>query len=188
MVIGYIKNIPLTEKILDRFLSKIEKDPFSNCINWIASLSAGRVGQFKVAGKMLKAHRVSYVFFNGVLSNDLEINHKCRNPKCIAPDHLEALTREQHNIVDRDLITAGRRKLAKLKKLSSFPEGVSNNGKNYKAEIKWKGVKKYLGTFSTISQAAEQYNLIRNELEKGAELVDIEHLRIIRKFKKGTIK
>lgn len=38
------------------------------------------------------AHRVSYALFNGDIKEGMHIDHKCRNRKCVNPDHLEQVT------------------------------------------------------------------------------------------------
>jgi len=42
----------------------------------------------------LWAHRVSYAVFNGPIKKDHVIDHDCRNPSCIRPDHLVQVTHQ----------------------------------------------------------------------------------------------
>jgi len=94
---------------LDRFLKYTSKDPYSNCIEWTGATRKG-YGQFGFRGTSKAVHRFSYEVFIGPIPAGYEINHKCRNKLCIAPDHLEALTPQQHQEVDRDLLRAGGKK------------------------------------------------------------------------------
>ena len=48
----------------------------------------------------IHAHRVSYQLYNGPLSEDRIVCHKCHNPQCVNPDHLYAGTRSD-NQMDR---------------------------------------------------------------------------------------
>lgn len=38
-----------------------------------------------------QAHRVSYETFKGPIPDGQHVDHTCRNPQCINPDHLEAV-------------------------------------------------------------------------------------------------
>lgn len=42
--------------------------------------------------KNLRAHRVTYENFKGEIPEGYHIDHLCRTPPCINPDHLEAVT------------------------------------------------------------------------------------------------
>lgn len=49
-------------------------------------------GTFKAWGsKSVRAHRFSYVLANGPVDGALHIDHLCRVPRCVNPDHLEAV-------------------------------------------------------------------------------------------------
>jgi hypothetical protein len=55
------------------------------------------------AGKVRLAHRVAYVLANGLTFDDIEglvVRHKCDNPACVNPLHLELGT-QQDNIDDK---------------------------------------------------------------------------------------
>jgi Holliday junction resolvase RusA-like endonuclease len=45
------------------------------------------------SGKESKlAHRQVYIDFNGPIEGNLPLDHLCRNPRCVNPDHLEPVT------------------------------------------------------------------------------------------------
>jgi hypothetical protein len=74
----------------ERFLSKISIDK-DGC--WIHSGSRDQDGYVIIRDiGQYKAHRYSYALFNKGLSNELVIDHKCRNRACCNPDHLRAVT------------------------------------------------------------------------------------------------
>lgn len=72
---------------VDRFWEKVDKS--DECWIWTASLDRHGYGQFKLSGKMLRAHRVAYELMVGVIPDGLVIDHLCRNRACVRPDHLE---------------------------------------------------------------------------------------------------
>lgn len=63
-----------------------------SCIVWTACTMEFGHGQFVVNGKKVLAHRYSYERHYGPIPKELEIDHICRNPMCVAPGHLEAVT------------------------------------------------------------------------------------------------
>ena len=78
----------------DRFWAKVNKT--DTCWLWKASVSGYGYGQFKVAGKMLKAHRYSYALKYGEIKNNLTVDHLCRNILCVNPEHMELVTSSEN--------------------------------------------------------------------------------------------
>lgn len=76
--------------VMDRFWSKVEKT--DGCWNWTAVKNQKGYGRFKLDGRLRSAHRVSYEMCVGPIPDGLVIDHLCRNPSCVRPDHLEAVT------------------------------------------------------------------------------------------------
>lgn len=82
---------------LDRFIEKTQISETHSyngtpCIDWTAYLNEDGYGTFKVAGKVLKAHRFSYEQFVGPIPTSLQIDHLCRRRNCVNPDHIEPVT------------------------------------------------------------------------------------------------
>lgn len=46
-----------------------------------------------IAGRSMYAHRAMYEQEVGEISDGMELDHLCRQTKCIRPDHLEVVTR-----------------------------------------------------------------------------------------------
>lgn len=91
---------------MDRFLSKIEFIPFHECWEWSTYKDKDGYGYFSTVenGKKMnrKAHRMSYMLFNGPIVKGLWVLHKCDNPSCVNPKHL-FLGTAKDNAIDRDI-------------------------------------------------------------------------------------
>lgn len=78
----------------ERFLSKIAPVE-SGCWLWTGWRSELGYGRFRMGPpdfKMAVAPRVSYEFFVGPIPDGHHIDHLCRTPSCVNPDHLEPVT------------------------------------------------------------------------------------------------
>lgn len=80
------------DTLRDRFMSKFAVAE-NGCWMWNAALSTGgygKIGRTRSASDY--AHRVSYELFVGPITEGLQIDHLCRNRRCVNPEHLEAVT------------------------------------------------------------------------------------------------
>ena len=83
--------------VIVRFLEKISVSAINfyegtACWEWISSKNTQGYGQFRLNGKLPVAHRVAYELFRGDIPQELQLDHLCRNPCCVNPFHLEAVT------------------------------------------------------------------------------------------------
>lgn len=74
------------------------------CWNWKGATAAG-YGRFKRKGKVLAAHRYAWEWVNGPVPPGRIVRHKCDNPRCCNPDHLEVGT-YRDNVAD--MVARGR--------------------------------------------------------------------------------
>lgn len=79
----------MLELDFSRFLNKLEPVD-SGC--WMWTGTRDQYGRFKQAGRSLLAHRVAYEHWVGPIPVGLQVDHLCRQPYCVNPDHLEAVT------------------------------------------------------------------------------------------------
>lgn len=81
-----------------RFWAKVDKNgPVSDrvpgrCWNWIARHYPKGYGKFRVDSRMWFAHRWAYEYLVGPIPEGMEIDHLCRNRRCVNPEHLQPVT------------------------------------------------------------------------------------------------
>lgn len=85
--------------VASRMLQKVEDGP-NGCWLWTGA-TQGRSGHFNygqvtVDNKRRLAHRVAHELWVGPIPDGYEVDHLCRTPLCINPDHLEAVTPEEN--------------------------------------------------------------------------------------------
>lgn len=71
-------------------------DVKTGCWEWQRS-KAGNYGHKWVGGKTVYSHVWYYEQEYGKVPEGLEIDHKCKNPSCCNPDHLEAVTSAENS-------------------------------------------------------------------------------------------
>ena len=71
----------------------VSPEPMTGCWLWEGA-DDGRhgYGRFKVGRTCRQAHRISYELHKGPIPAGLTLDHLCRTPSCVCPDHLEPVT------------------------------------------------------------------------------------------------
>lgn len=90
--------------LTQRFNSKVSVTPA--CWLWTGARSGLRYGGLKHEGKVLRTHRVSYELHKGPIPDGMSVMHRCDNPLCVNPDHLQIGT---HLDNMQDMFSKGRR-------------------------------------------------------------------------------
>lgn len=87
---------------------RIDKSHPSGCWQWTGHTATTKgYGKIKRLGKVTGAHRHIYNLYKGAIPDGLELDHLCRNPSCVNPDHLEPVTK-QENILRAPTVIAAR--------------------------------------------------------------------------------
>jgi hypothetical protein len=75
-------------------LQRYEVDHVSGCWNWLGAIDAKskRACCVSVGGVGARAYRRVYEAHRGTIPEGLQLDHLCRNPRCVNPDHLEPVT------------------------------------------------------------------------------------------------
>jgi len=90
----------LTRKVrscpVERLLSKVEYDK-NGCWNFTGKKDSCGYGVFKIGGRSLGAHKVSYILHKGDFDQTkFEMMHECHNRACINPCHIKVGTHREN--------------------------------------------------------------------------------------------
>jgi len=84
-------------------ISEVRSYNGSQCWEWSAAkdpLGYGRFGLtspgYYIKGKLILSHVWAYQYCRGLVPEGLELDHLCRNPSCVNPWHLEAVTHREN--------------------------------------------------------------------------------------------
>jgi len=94
--------MPTNEISYDRFIRLIENffariDKTETCWLWTGSRDRLGYGKLSVLGSQVKlAHRVAYTLLIASIPPELCLDHVCRNPSCVNPEHLEVVTQRDN--------------------------------------------------------------------------------------------
>ena len=136
----------------DRFESKIAKT--GDCWEWMAGLNHKGYGNFKVGGRDVPAHRYSYALHVGTIPDGKQIDHKCRNRRCVNPAHLRVVTNKEN----------GEHKGVAINNTSGYRGVQRHKSGKWVASVRHKGDLHYGGIFSTPEEANEAAVALRNRL------------------------
>lgn len=78
----------------ERFWPKVDKT--EDCWLWTGATDTHGYGQITIDYKRKKAHRVAYELVVGPIPEGASLDHLCRNPPCVRPDHLEPVTHAEN--------------------------------------------------------------------------------------------
>lgn len=75
-----------------RIAKKIRLEKNRGCWLWCGATDRLGYGVMRIAGKLKKAHRISYEIHRGDIPPGLCLDHLCRVRNCVNPEHLEPVT------------------------------------------------------------------------------------------------
>lgn len=80
---------PLIPRTKESILARVEQLPDSpGCWLWTGSLANG----YPLIGRREYAHRLAYSLWVKPVPHGLTLDHLCRTPSCVRPDHLEPVS------------------------------------------------------------------------------------------------
>ena len=98
---------------LDSILARVD---VSDCWVWTGSCNHKGYGRVGFGGRQWAVHRLIWEQLVGPIPEGLELDHLCRNPPCVNPDHLEPVTHRE-NLLRSSGITA------RAAKVTACPQG-----------------------------------------------------------------
>lgn len=84
-----------TRPAAQRFMQYV-REVESGCWEWVGTLQRNGYSSFYYRGKIVRGHRWSYEHFTAPIPQGKEIDHLCRNRKCVNPAHLEPVTSKEN--------------------------------------------------------------------------------------------
>lgn len=81
---------------VERFWEKVDRQEVG-CWLWTAYRNRDGYGRFRPYRRdQVMAHRYAYELMVGPIPDGLQLDHLCRNPGCVNPSHLEAVTEREN--------------------------------------------------------------------------------------------
>lgn len=80
----------------ERFWEKVHKT--ETCWLWTGGKTGSGYGIFGIQGRDWLAHRFAYQLLVGPIPTGFTLDHLCRIPLCVNPDHLESVTQQENTL------------------------------------------------------------------------------------------
>lgn len=142
----------------ERFWREVWPEPNSGCWLWSGAIRDG-YGRFRVGRKKITVHRYAYETLRGPIPVGLIVRHKCDNPACVNPDHLEPGTHVD-NVADMD--KRGRRSVGENMPWSKLTEA---------------DIKEIRSDTRTLRAIAAQYGVVHSVICRIKKLKKWRHVR-----------
>lgn len=99
----FVKRKQRVRPLLARLVEKILVNPDrmyngSPCWDWQGCIDEGGYGRIQ-AGKRALAHHIAHELFIGPIPHKYEVDHQCRNRRCVSPFHLLAMTKKRNQLL-----------------------------------------------------------------------------------------
>lgn len=160
--------------LLDRFNAGHIPEPNSGCWLWIRawnSMGYGKICGFGDGSSRL-AHRWAYEHFRGPIPAGMVLDHLCRTPACVNPDHLEVVTQTEN--IARGLIPAifaAANANSYQRRKTHCPKGHPLSGKNCYVTAQGR---RHCRACDRIGHA-ERRNAMKRAASSGAPFESTEH-------------
>lgn len=88
---------PIPDSVLrraDEFMALVAVGAADACWPWLGTKTPKGYGNFA----RFRAHRIAYRLAKGPIPDEMALDHLCRNPSCVNPSHLEAVTDRENTL------------------------------------------------------------------------------------------
>ena len=128
--------------------------PTDGCWIWAGHVNDAGYGRFNWNRTPKFAHRIAYELVKGEIPDGMQIDHVCRNPRCVHPNHLRLVTNKQNseNLGVQAGNTSGYRGVYWSRERKAWYASVTHNRKKYN-----------LGRFDTAEEAHAVVSAWRRE-------------------------
>lgn len=122
----------LSQSIVDRFWTKVDRADTGSCWTWGGCRVKG-YGQFSLGkARRVYAHRFAYELAYGPIPQGMLVLHRCDNPPCVRLDHL-FLGTDLDNMQDK--AAKGRAATGARNGVHTHPERVSRGEAHHRARM-----------------------------------------------------
>lgn len=80
----------------ERFWEKVQRAGDDECWPWLGFRNYLGYGSFWDGSRKVPAYRFAYMLRHGTIPDGAVLDHLCRNPSCVNPNHLEAVSHREN--------------------------------------------------------------------------------------------
>lgn len=96
----------------ERFWTKVAPAPLAECWEWTEYVDEKGYARFWDGSRVIRAHQFSYASLIAEVPSGLELDHLCKNRRCVNPWHLDPVTHAVNMERSDNILLAKKRAVA----------------------------------------------------------------------------